>query len=491
MKMAPISAPVSTVASTSSDLGWISIRIAQPELSMRRRLAVLALAFVIHFITAARPIYGALNDFALSSAGATVISNGSHADRLINGITREDSGIYPTWEHIAEPFFRVELPSLAAGLPFHGATLRRASASAATLHPFRLDIFDVSNNLLTAFTSSENDSPYNFSLPQPILGVASVEFRYLGPTVPLISVSEINAWFESGFRVGGSGIGTTALQDVQLEGGVPGVFKDVVVSVHQLAESGLALTEVEVLNADENVVPVTGWETAGVEGSVRQLSDGIVASNNGAVVFGRAGFSVTGSTRVSGIRLYSDLDSQTNDLSNMAIGVRDAFFSPLIYYYEPVAASSNGAGHIEEFHFTLGRTATAYLDSNETYEFELDAAKGLSDVLTVRKLDPQVAVTKLDLNDSSLELLIREGEPQLGDEYRLLNVDFITGSFRELSAAPLRNGLRWDFSRLYQDGIVRIVPEPTPNFACLFALLCFREIFRGRVPKTGATLCNN
>jgi hypothetical protein len=128
------------------------------------------------------------------------------------------------------------------------------------------------------------------------------------------------------------------------------------------------------------------------------------------------------------------------------------------------------------------------LEADETYQFEIDAVDGASDLLAVRKLEPQTAVTVLDLNDSSVELVLRAGMPSLGDTFRLLSADRIKGSFEDLIAPPLASQLRWDFSRLYLDGSVAVaaIPEPRSSVLLLAAALLAAPTTRSVAHQSGS-----
>jgi len=81
------------------------------------------------------------------------------------------------------------------------------------------------------------------------------------------------------------------------------------------------------------------------------------------------------------------------------------------------------------------------------------------------------------------QALGQDYEPQLDEEYNLLNWGSIDGTFAggiNLPAFDIESGLAWDISTLYDDGTIRVTPEPTSFGMFVFGLLGWGLVDRRR-----------
>ena len=114
--------------------------------------------------------------------------------------------------------------------------------------------------------------------------------------------------------------------------------------------------------------------------------------------------------------------------------------------------------------------ANATLSNLSTLEIEID---GLDDH------DKLVVIDDLILQGGSLSLELLDYDPQLGDQFDVLDFTTISGLFSDISTPELAEGLYWDTRNLYTDGTIGVVPEP-----CTLAVMLFSGIAAIRRPRS-------
>lgn len=138
------------------------------------------------------------------------------------------------------------------------------------------------------------------------------------------------------------------------------------------------------------------------------------------------------------VEIYADDNGMPGEL------IYSGFFSGQVPTGLPTAAVfSLPAFPVRIIDFTLPGDGELLMD--------VDAASGQSDLLTVSGL---LTV------DGVLTVSNISGEFQVGQTFNLLDFGSLAGSFSQVNM-PLTQGGGWDLSRLYIDGTVTFVPEPS------------------------------
>ena len=86
--------------------------------------------------------------------------------------------------------------------------------------------------------------------------------------------------------------------------------------------------------------------------------------------------------------------------------------------------------------------------------------------------------------DGRLEVaLLSDFLPQTGDSFDIFDFNVLSGAFGEISLPELANGLAWDTSLLYADGILAVVPEPSTILLLVTASVLMMQARRRRDAK--------
>ena len=86
---------------------------------------------------------------------------------------------------------------------------------------------------------------------------------------------------------------------------------------------------------------------------------------------------------------------------------------------------------------------------------------------------------QLTVGGTALKVSIT-GTPRIGDAYQLFLVDRFFDVFTEISADGLPSDLSLDASSLYDDGTVRVVPEPSSILLLLLGIVAVAAARRRR-----------
>ncbi|MCD8481509.1 MAG: autotransporter-associated beta strand repeat-containing protein [Verrucomicrobia bacterium] len=152
---------------------------------------------------------------------------------------------------------------------------------------------------------------------------------------------------------------------------------------------------------------------------------------------------------------------------------------------EPIefAGAVSGMGHFLGGFLFSGVTSPGNssgiltVDGNLTFSSEHLLEMEIGGLIAGAEHD-QIAVSGNLTLDGNLSLLPwNDYVPQLGDVFQLFTFATITGSFSEVEAFPLEDDLEWDFSNLYLDGSIAVIPEPRSS-ALLAGLGIFLLIVR-------------
>jgi len=144
-------------------------------------------------------------------------------------------------------------------------------------------------------------------------------------------------------------------------------------------------------------------------------------------------------------------------------------------YFDPVDSlyTGNIHGTMTFYEGTLNSTDFLNFTYMSTIEFVLSSA------------ETKISAKTIDLQGGKLSLI--EGSETFvgGEVFDIFEVTTITGSFASITTSTLAEGLSWDLSRLYSDGIVSIagstvIPEPS-TYAAIFGTLALGlAIYRRR-----------
>jgi autotransporter-associated beta strand protein len=81
----------------------------------------------------------------------------------------------------------------------------------------------------------------------------------------------------------------------------------------------------------------------------------------------------------------------------------------------------------------------------------------------------------------SLRLTLEEGvELMAADSFQIFDFGTLSGTFATINAPTLEEGLNWDFSKLYTDGVIVVVPEPRASILALLGITTLAGVLRRR-----------
>jgi T5SS/PEP-CTERM-associated repeat protein len=215
-----------------------------------------------------------------------------------------------------------------------------------------------------------------------------------------------------------------------------------------------------------------------LEGSEYIRVDGELRISGGATVTaGRMFRSVLGPNQAKidirdpGSKLITSTLSTTADLQ-IDVADESEFWLDLLFLSSGAKATGNAkiTGNVQNYSGILapgapiGRWSVLgdFTQNTGALQIELGGpAAGSYDRLTVSGL--ATLNGRLDVS------LLNSFTPSLGDSFDILDWGMVAGTFATLQLPTLPN-LAWDTSRLYTDGIISVVPEPSSGWIVLIAL---------------------
>jgi len=435
-------------------------------------------------------------DLANASQGATAAYNGNPGfyggavGYTIDGVLSLDHNNTASWSNELagtdgqKAWIRINLPPQALEMTLQRIKLYDRQSCCQHAAPFTLTVYDGTDAAIEMFSANTNQLAYTFTPAGSINTASYLVYQHTGASAQDLFIPELDAFFTGDFAVGGPGIGSTALRETTLVGGVAGPLAGVqAVRIAQNRNTYLEFSEMEAISGGVDVS--SGGVGSGNDpwGNAAQLVDGDLGSSNGL-------FLVTGSNpdyyltnalgvtlpaaTLDSVRYYQRNISRTGfDYQHLQLEAYSDAARTTLIYSRPVAAGSNAPGHWESFDFLFGGTAWATLDAGETYRFQIDGDTLAADQLAVWQMTG--SQTGLDLNGATARVELIAGTIEAGDTFHLLAADAIAGEFGEWILPALAGGLEWDLAQIGVAGTiqaVQVIPEPASLVLVGLAGLC-------------------
>ena len=376
-------------------------------------------------------------------------------------------------------WWEVQLGPTTAGMELSSlVAFGRGDCCQNRMRNFKVEVFDASNAVL--HTANYVNAPGIPSINGPPQTYPAQGVQFLAPagiynadrvrvTTNVgdnLSLAEFQVLVNNAsIEVGGNGIlGTTLIDGTPTD--VTGLAGARVVRVVQNRNSTpLNMAEVEVIdNTVTNIAPAgtASQSTTHPAGPAGRGNDGNYGN-----------FSHTSNTNGAGGNQYWQVDLNTTaTLTEIEVFDRvgccnqdrsgdlqvqvfsDAAATNMIHDERLVGIVDGSSGSI-----TFFDRSVATLDGGGMYTVEIDGDSLASDLLQVG-LGNALSSTEL-VAAGTLNVQLAAGTLSLGDWFQVLSADAISGQFNNIVLPAAPAGTAWNTQRLYTEGVLSIVPEPT------------------------------